>query len=231
MLAEVPEAQARASLRRRVEADPTDLDARVALILRSIRPENDPAAGRPRVGLPSSREPGAVVELEEIVETNPGHLGGRAALVDLLLDLGRIDRARSVLDAWPRGDLEDPRRLRLEARLDLDHDARPDRASETLRGLVAASPHDWRLRARLARALEMARDTEAARLEAKSVDRLRERLNPDRLGRRLAEDFRDLDDPSAMLDLAELCASVGLSELAAAWRIEANAVGPAGRAD
>jgi hypothetical protein len=77
----------------------------------------------------------------------------------------------------------------------------------------------------------MAGQTEDARLEASRVDRLRERLAPDRLGPRLAQDFRDLDDPSAMFDLAELCDSVGLSELAAAWRIEANALGPKRRAD
>ncbi|QDV36600.1 tetratricopeptide repeat protein [Tautonia plasticadhaerens] len=230
MLADVPEAQAVESLRARLDADPGDLDARVALIRRSIRAEGDPAADRPRVGRPSSTVPDAVAELESILVEAPGHLGSREALVGLLLDLGRVDRARTALDAWPEDRLDDPRRRRLRARIDLDHGDRPDRAAEEIGGLIASVPHDWRLRARLARALEMAGDERGARREAALVDRLRERLDPDRLGPRLARDLRDPDDPGSMRDLAELCASVGLVDLAAAWRIEANALGPGGRA-
>ena len=231
MLADVPEAQAIEVLRGRIEADPGDLDARVALTRRSMRTEGDPAAGRPRVGRPSSNVAEAVAEMQGILDEDPGHLSSREALVELLLDLGQVDRARSALDAWPEDRLDDPGRRRLRARLDLDHEARPDRAAEEIERLLASTPHDWRLRSRLARALEMSGDAEAARRQAKLVDRLRERLDPDRLGPRLARDLRDPEDPASMRDLADLCASVGLVDLAAAWRMQASAAGPGGQDD
>ena len=66
--------------------------------------------------------------------------------------------------------------------------------------------------------------SEEARHQAQLVDALRERLDPDRLGRRLASDFERRDDRESFRDLADLCSSIGLWDLAAAWRREAETV-------
>ena len=221
LLADVPEEQARAALQHRIDANPDDLDARVALIRLALNPEALPA-NRPRIGRAPDPSAAALVELEKLLEQHPIQSGARAALIDALLDAGQIDRARTVLDEWPADHNDDPRWLRLKARFDLEFDARPDQAAAALSRLLDSTPHDWRLRARLSRALQMQGDSERAKREATLVDRLRERLDPSRLGPRLAHDLERLDDPDALSNLAAICASVGLVDLAAAWRLEAS---------
>jgi tetratricopeptide (TPR) repeat protein len=221
LLADVPEAQGTASLRRRVEADPDDLDARVALLRRSLAATPAPL-DQPRIGRAAAGAGAALKELATLLDRFPGHPGAREAVIDALLDSGRIEEARTLLGAWPASLADDPRRLRLQARLDLDFDGRPDRAIEAITSLLGSTPHDWHLRARLSRALEMQGDAEEARRQARIVDQLRERLEPDRLGRRLAAALQAPDDPEALDDLAILCDSVGLTRLASAWRREAE---------
>jgi tetratricopeptide (TPR) repeat protein len=223
LLADVPEGQAVASLRGRIEEDPGDLDARVALLRRSIASEAVPA-DRPRIGRSAPSDPDALPSLLGLLDRSPGHPGARDAAIEALLNAGRIDEARARLDAWPESFRDDPRRLRIESRMDLDVDARPDRARRTLSRLLDATPHDWKLRSNYSRALEMLGDRDGARREALLVDRLRDQLAPDRLGPKLAEDLRRLDDPEALASLSEICASVGLAELADAWEAEAEAL-------
>ncbi|MEW4570202.1 tetratricopeptide repeat protein [Tautonia sp. JC769] len=221
LLADVPEGQGAASLRRRIEADPDDVDARVALLRRSLSAA-PPPTDRPRIGRSGAGAETALEDLTTLLGRFPDHPGVRGAAIDALLDSGRIDEARSLLEAWPPSAADDPRRLRLQARLDLDFEGRPDRAIEAIAILLRATPHDWRLRSRLSRALAMQGEAEEARRQAAVVDRLRERLEPDRLGRRLADALRAIDDPEALDDLADLCASVGLTRLASAWGREAE---------
>ncbi|WP_158633547.1 tetratricopeptide repeat protein [Tautonia sociabilis] len=223
-LADVPEDQASRALSARIEGDPEDLDARVARIRRLLRDDAPAPADRPRVGHRAAPGPDAISELRRLLERSPGHRGAREVLVEALLDAGRVDEARAVLDGWPGGpDRErDPTFLRLRARFDLDHDGLPARAAQELRLVLAEAPHDWRLRARLARALAMAGDPDRAAEEAAWVDRLRERLDPERLGPRLADDLGRTDDPAALADLAEICRSALLPELALSWRAEAR---------
>ena len=222
LLADVPDDEARDALGRRLDADPADLDARVALLLRDADPAAPPA-DRPRLGRPSPSAADRVAALRSLVATAPDHPGARLALASALLDLGRIADAAAILDGLPEADRDDPRALRLRARLDLDHHDRPDRAAALLRRLLDALPHDWQDRARLARALERLGDPDGARHQASLVDRHREALDPSRLGPRLADDLGRLDDSAALRDLSDLSASVGLDRLAAAWRAEADA--------
>lgn len=219
LLADVPESQATLALTSWIEEDPNDLDARVALLRRSLVSEALPG-DRPRVGRSLPGHPGALAELQEILGDHPDHLGAREAVIDARLDLGEVDTARTLLEAWPGSGSEDPRRLRLLSRIDLDFDGKPDRAADSLARLLASTPHDWHLRARRSRALAMGGEAESARREARLVDQLRERLSPDRLGPRLAGALRRLDDPEALDDLAVLCDSVGLTDLADSWRAE-----------
>lgn len=221
LLADVPETQATLALNSWLAEDPDDLDAKVALLRRSLLSEALPG-DRPRIGRSVPGDPGTLEGLRMILEERPEHLGAREVVVDALLDLGDVNEARSLLDAWPTSGRDDPRMLRLRSRLDLDFDGRPDRASASLGRLLASTPHDWQLRARRSRALAMGGKPDEARREAQRVDRLRERLSPDRLGPRLASALQRLDDPDALTDLADLCDSVGLTELANSWRVEAG---------
>ncbi|WP_169973053.1 tetratricopeptide repeat protein [Tautonia rosea] len=223
LLATVPEDQATTSLQRRIEAEPNDLDARVALLRRSLAVSPSPV-DQPRIGRNPEGADTALQELTTLLAQFPDHPGVREAMIDASLDSGQMDQARSLLRSWPEVLKDDPRRLRLQARLDLDVEGRPDRAAEALTLLLSSTPHDWHLRARLSRALEMQGASEEARRQAQIVDQLRERLEPDRLGRRLATSLQALDDPKSLDDLANLCASVGLSKLASAWRREADSL-------
>ena len=68
---------------------------------------------------------------------------------------------------------------------------------------------------------QLGRDAEAHQA-AEAVGRIREALEPTTLGTRLDDDFRHLDDPRALRDLAALSGQAGLSRLADAWRAEAE---------
>ncbi len=209
-LAELPDDEVRSRLDRWIGADPADLDARVARLVR--------IAANPHPGDPDRAE--RIARLSAILDRDPGHTPAREALLVALADAGEPDRGRAVLDAWPEP-ARDARYDRLRGRWDLDYDHRADRAAEAYAHAVAELPHDWKSHYGLARALRaLGREVEA-RAEAEAVARLRERLDPSSLGPRLAADLANLDDPRSLLDLAALTESVGLAWLAETWRREA----------
>ena len=106
--------------------------------------------------------------------------------------------------------------------------ATPARAAEGFRRALPATPHDWKLHYGLARSLRALHQTAAAEAEAVAVARLRERLDATTLGPRLAADLDRINQPAtaraALLDLADLAASVGLAPLAQGWRLEAGRI-------
>jgi tetratricopeptide (TPR) repeat protein len=209
-LAELPDDEARSRVARWLAVDPGNVDAQVARLVRlaaNPHPDDPPRAER-------------IAELSVILQANPKHVPAREALVNALADAGEVDRGREALDGWPEAE-RDARYDRLRARWDLDYDHQPARAAEGYARALVDLPHDWKSHYGLARALRaLGRDREATR-EAEVVSRLRERLEPRRLGQRLSGDLANLDEPRAAVDLADLCAGVGLSALADAWRIEA----------
>ena len=213
ILADVPDRAARAALKRWIDTDPADVDARVAL---SQRIASQPLADDP------DRQ-SRLAELERLVAEHPDHLGAREALVTTLADAGEPDRGRMALEGWPGppGD-RDPRYQRLRGRWDLEYDHRPAEAAAALRSAVQRLPQDWRSWSRLARALHQIGRAAEARQAAEAVGRIREALEPTALGTRLDDDFRHLDDPRALRDLAALSGQAGLSRLADAWRAEAD---------
>jgi len=218
LLAELPEDLARTTLARWADAAP-DPDARVALLLRG--------ASMPRPGDPDRAS--RVAELTRMLDAEPSRLSVREALVSALLDGGDLDRARRALGEWPGAEPgRDARYWRLRGRFDLDYDRRPGPAVDALTRALADLPHDWKTRARLARALHALGRNADARREAEAVNRTRESLDPARLGPRLSADFEHIAEPSALLDLASLCDHAGLARLAEAWRREA-ASRPPGR--
>lgn len=213
VLADVPDERARLALKRWIDADPLDVDARVALLRRM--------ASQPRSEDPdrSSR----LAELEELVVTHPGHLGAREALITALGDAGEPDRGRALLDAWPGPEADrDGRYWRLQGRWALEYDHDPARAADAFRRAVATFPHDWRSWSGLARALTRLGRADEARRAAESVARIREALEPTPLLARLDDDFRRLHNPRSRRDLAELADRVGLARLAEGWRADAE---------
>ncbi len=142
-----------------------------------------------------------------------------------LAESGQPDRGRQALDDWPR-DRRDARYDRLRGRWDLEYDARPEQAVASLQRALEVLPHDWKTLYRLARAWQRLGRPEEARRAAEDLARLREALDPARLGPRLDADLARLDNPDARRDLAALCASARLQRLAGAWRREAETIGP-----
>ena len=210
-LAEVPDAEARQQLDRWIAADPDDRDAQAARLSRIAAnplPEDPDRATR-------------IVRLQTILDRYPDQTAARAALIVTLADAGEVDRGRSLLASWPESSRDD-RFDRLQARWDLEYDHQPARAAEGFRRALAATPHDWRPHYGLARALRILGQIDDAEAEALAVARLRERLDPDPLGARLTAAFARIDEGSpptvtaAWADLAALCRSVGLSDLAQA---------------
>jgi tetratricopeptide (TPR) repeat protein len=220
-LADLPDDLARTTLARWAAADPSepDPDARVALLARmATMPRGDDPDRAARI-----------VELTALLARAPLNLAAREALIVALADAGEPDRGRQVLDAWPGPESSrDARYWRLRGRWDLDYDHRPDRAAEAFARALADLPHDWKTRFRLARALHALGREADARREAEVVGRTREALDPETLGPRLAVDLDRTGDPAALLDLADLCARAGLTRLANAWHVEADAARRAG---
>ncbi len=215
VLAEPPADRARASLVRWADADPGDLDATVALWNRMADDGLDGDLDR------ASR----VAKLEEMLRPHPDHIFAREALATAYADSGEPELGRKVLDAWPESG-RDARYWRLLGRWELDFDRSPARAVESLGRALADWPHDWKARYRLARALKALGREEESRRQADAVASLRERLDPARLGARLAADLDRIDDPRALYDLSDLCRQLGLDALADAWRDEARRAGP-----
>jgi thioredoxin-like negative regulator of GroEL len=215
LLADTPDDLARQTLQRWIAADPADDDARAALLARMAtmpRPSDTDRTTR-------------IATLTTILARNPQHVAAREALVAALADAGEPDRGRAVLEAWPAA-ARDARYLRLKGRWDLEYDHQPARAVAAFQRALAELPHDWKTHYRLARALKILGRLDDARAEAATVARLRETLAPDPLGQRLARAFSHLDDPQSRLDLAHLCAQVGLTRLADAWRSAAAQPNP-----
>jgi thioredoxin-like negative regulator of GroEL len=210
LLADMPEDLARRTLDGWLVADPTDIDARVALFRRQA------ADARSEGPIRAER----IAALNRLLRRDPAHTGVREALVLDLADSGDTRRGRAVLDAWP-ADRRDARYYRLLGRWQLDFEGKPAEAVESFRRAIEDLPHDWRTRYRLARALRAAGEPDQARAEAETVSVLREALDPSRLGPRLDADLSKLNEPASRLDLAELCERVGLVRLAEAWRRDA----------
>jgi tetratricopeptide (TPR) repeat protein len=205
-LADAPEGLARETLARWTRADPRDGAAEAALDRRraeSPRPDDPPYDAR-------------VERLRGLLDTVPGDLAVREALVLLLAEGGRIAEGGQVLDGWP-SDARDARYHRLAGRWDLEYRERPDAAIRHFREALVALPHDWKVHYRLARALQAAGQPDSARAQAAEVDRLRELLDPARLGPRLQALLGESAPPGARDDLATLCRSLGLAPLAEAW--------------
>ena len=217
VLADTPEGIARRTLKRWSEADAQDVESRVALLRRiaaAPRPDDPPRADRVRV-------------LSGLLKAHPRSVTIREALVTEFADGGDPENGRPLLRDWPN-DLKDARYDRLAGRWALDFDGRPAEAVAHLRKTVAALPHDWRIRYRLARALGSAGLREEATAEAEQVTRLRDLLDPDRLGKRLDADLASLDRAASRADLADLCRRLGLDRLAEAWESEAKERDPFG---
>ena len=107
---------------------------------------------------------------------------------------------------------------RLRGRWDLEYDHAPGRAVKAFRKVLVHQPHDWRTRYRLAGGVAQDGRAKEAAIEAEAVQRTREVLEPLTLGPRLDSALDRLDDPSARLELAEVCNRAGLSRLAEAWK-------------
>jgi tetratricopeptide (TPR) repeat protein len=209
-LAELPDDEARDRLNRWIKADPDDLDARVARLSRigtNSHPGDPDRASR-------------IAELAAILDREPGHLAAREALLVALADAGEPDRGRAILESWPEAARDAPY-FRLRGRWDLDYDHQPDRAAQAYARVLLDLPHDWKSHYGLARAYRALGREPEAQTEARAVARLRERLAPATLAPRLTGDLTRLDDPRALLDLAALSESVGLTWLAEAWAREA----------
>jgi thioredoxin-like negative regulator of GroEL len=216
LLADVPDELVRTTLRRWIDADADDVDARVALGHR--------IAAQPRAADPDRAS--RLAELEVLLADHPDHIGARATLATALADAGEPDRGRAVLDGWPGPEPDrDARYWGLRGRWELEYDHRSDRAVAAFRNALAVLPQDWRSWSRLARVLRMLGRDDQARLAAETVGRIREALDPMTLGPRLDAAFGHLDDPAALRDLADLCDRAGLASLAAAWRTEARVAG------
>ena len=214
-LTDLPDNLARETLSRWIEADPGDIDARVAYLRRiGFEPRSDDPDRAARLA-----------ELSKLLASHPGHVGVREALVTALADAGEPERGRTLLESWP-ADQRDGRYWRLRGRWNLEHDHQPDQAARALRAALVDFPQDWRTHYRLARALQIEKRTVEAQQEAEAVGRIRELLDPLTLGPRLDASFVHLDDPAALGTLAELCDRAGLTRLAQAWRHRRTATAP-----
>lgn len=220
LLADLPDDQARKLLARWSEpqnqAEPAiDPNARVALLARM--------GSMPRADDPNRAT--RIAELTALLSRKPDHLAARETLVAALADAGEPEAGREVLDAWPGPEPErDARYWRLRGRWLLDYDREPEQAAAALSRALQTLPHDWKTRYRLARALRAAGREADAQRAAEDVGRVREALDPTRLGPQLARDLRapSLEHRQSLQELADLCHRVGLTRLAQAWRAEAE---------
>ena len=211
LLADLSDERVRTALRRWIDADPDDVDARIALLQR--------IAVQPRASDPDRKS--LLDEMESIVASHPGHVTAREALVTALADAGEPDRGRSLLNEWP-ANARDARYWRLRGRWDLEYDHRPLEAVNAFRAAIAELPQDWRSWYRLARALRVLGREDESREAAAAVSRIREVLDTLVLGPRLAAAVDHLDDASTLSDLAALSNQAGLVRLGQAWLVEAQ---------
>jgi tetratricopeptide (TPR) repeat protein len=211
LLADLPDELVRATLGRWVEADPADVDARVALLQR--------IGTQPRAADPDRAS--LLAQLEGLLAAHPGHIGARDALVTALADAGEPVRGRPLLEGWPEA-ARDARYWRLEGRWELEYDHNPEGAVTALRNALAEMPQDWRSWYRLARALRILGRNQESLEAADAAARIREVLDPLALGPRLSGARDHLDQPHVLRDLGELCDHTGLKRLGEAWRDQAR---------
>jgi tetratricopeptide (TPR) repeat protein len=212
-LADLPDDLVRTTLQRWIDADSTDIDARIALLKR--------IAAQPRATDPD--RPSRLTELETLFAGHPEHIAAREALVTALADAGKPDQGRVLLNSWPVA-ARDVRYWRLRGRWDLEYDHQPNQAALAFRKALAELPQDWRSWYRLARALHIIGRVDESREAADTVSRIREVLDPFSLGPRLDTAFNHLDDSASLYELDILCARAGLVRLSQAWRAEAQSV-------
>jgi tetratricopeptide (TPR) repeat protein len=211
LLADLPDDLVRTTLRRWIDADHADIDARIALLQR--------IATQPRVIDPDRMA--RLAELETLLADHPEHVAVRDALVTTLADAGNPEQGRTLLNSWPLA-ARDARYWRLQGRWDLEYDHRPSEAVLAFQKALAELPQDWRSWYRLARALQIIGRVDESREAAETVSRIREVLDPFSLGPRLDAAFNRLDDSASLHELDILCTRAGLFRLARAWRIEAE---------
>jgi tetratricopeptide (TPR) repeat protein len=211
LLAELPDDDVRRTLRRWVDADRDDLDARIALIQRiAIQPQADDPD---RASL--------LAKLESIVANHPDHIAARETLVTALADAGEPERGRALLNDWPTN-ARDSRYWRLRGRWDLEYDNQPQKAAIAFRTVLQELPQDWRSWYRLARALRILGREEESRQAALTVGQIRGALDPLLLRPKLDATLGHLTEPSGLEDLAGLCTRAGLARLGEAWHKEAQ---------
>lgn len=208
-LTDLPDDLARSTLRRWIDADPGDVDARVALLRR--------IGAEPRADDPEHES--RLVQLRDLLASHPEHVDAREALVTALADAGEPEHGRKLLKTWPL-EQRDGRFWRLRGRWDLEHDHRPDQAVTALGAALADFPQDWRIHYRLARALQIVNRPEEARREAETVGRIRELLDPLTLGPKLDAAFSHLGEPAAFQTLASAPGRDGPGSLASGARPE-----------
>ena len=142
----------------------------------------------------------------------------RGTLVDVLLDLGDIDRAGEEFDRWPA---DDRGREFLLARGRVLEDARDDPAGAAAayaESLAAwPGPIDWRTMNRAANCLARSGDQEGAtgmRSRAASL----EALMDDKVHDRLRIVLGQLDNPAALEEVVDFYRRIGRSQEADAWK-------------
>ena len=212
LLAEPPDESIRAVLRRWIDADGDDVDARIALLQR--------IALEPRASDPDRET--ILADLESIVMGRPDHVTAREVLVTALADAGEPERGRALLDAWPANE-RNARYWRIRGRWDLEYDHRPLEAVKAFQSALSELPQDWRTWYRLARALRVLGREDESREAAETVSRIREVLDSRVLGPRLNAAAEHLDEPSTLSDLAILATRAGLTRLGEGWLAESQA--------
>ena len=213
LIAELPDDLARATLKRWIDSDPADLDARIALWRR--------ITAQPKAADPD--RPSILEALEVLLRNHPEHIGAREALVMTLADAGEPNRGRVILDNWPELK-RDAHYWRLRGRWELEYDHQPQQAVVAFQIALRELPQDWRSWYRLGRALHIVHRESESQRAAENVRRMREILDPIVLEPRLDTAFKRLDDVNAIRDLAVLCQQACLTKLASAWLAEANQV-------
>jgi tetratricopeptide (TPR) repeat protein len=211
LLADLPDERVRTTLRRWIDADGDDVDARIAILQR--------IAAQPRAADPDRAS--LLADLESIVASHPDHIAAREVLVTALADAGEPQRGRALLDDWPTT-ARDARYWRLRGRWDLEYDHRLDEAAKAFRTALSELPQDWRSWYRLARALHVLGREDESRAAAETVSRIREVLDPLVLGPRLDAAIDHLDQASTLKDLATLSTRAGLVWLGRAWLTESQ---------
>ena len=141
----------------------------------------------------------------------------RGTLVDVLLDLGEIDRGGEEFDRWPAGDRG---RDYLLARGRVLQDARDDSAGAAAAYVesLAAWPGtiDWRTMNRAANCLARAGDQEEATAMRERAAKL-EALMDDKIHDRLRIVLGQLDHPAALQEVVTFYREIGRPQEAEAW--------------